>query len=188
MAAFAEAVSSTPVFAPQQRLRLDTTTTVRSDVFASRERQLTAATGIEPRRIAIRLSIGDSSIELVYLDFGAGLPAWAHPVLHSLSERWGVEPGWDGYNAKSTNLQHVVRLLNHLSALMREDSMAPIMVPLSDGGMQAEWHRNRQDLEVVVPTDEPPRYYYFNEVTAEEEEGDLDPNQAHVQDLIMRFR
>lgn len=187
MAAFAEAVSNTPVFAPQQRLRVDTATTVRSDVFAPRERQ-TAATGIEPRRIAIRLSIGDSSVELIYLDFGAGLPAWAHPVLQSLSERWGVEPGWDGYNAKPTHLRHVVRLLNHLSALMREDSIAPIMVPLSDGGMQAEWHRNRQDLEVVVPTDEPPRYYYFNERTAEEDEGDLEPNHAHVRDLIMHFR
>jgi hypothetical protein len=70
---------------------------------------------------------------------------------------------------------------------LQEDSLAPQMTPLADGGVQAEWHRPEQDLEIVVPANEDPTYYYFDGRTSEEEEGGLDPHWAHVQELINRL-
>ena len=98
-----------------------------------------------------------------------------------------MKPGWDSYDAKATDRENVVRLLNYLSALMQDTSTPPVVTPLSDGGVQAEWHRQNKDLEIVVPADHPARYYYYNAATEEEEEEDLDSNHARVQDLIRQF-
>jgi hypothetical protein len=125
-------------------------------------------------------------IEFTYMSFDVGLPNWATPVLQSLAERWGAHAGWDSYQAKPTDRQLVVKLLNILSDLMQEGSATPHITPLADGGVQAEWHHQGKDLEIVVPADDDPTYYYFDHATNEEEEGDLDPNYAHVQDLIGR--
>lgn len=114
------------------------------------------------------------------------LPQWAYSALHSLAERWGAQPGWDSYHATPTNPQLVVKLLNLLSGLMQDDSLPPQITPLADGGVQAEWQHHGVHLEVVVPADEEPTYYYFNHRTNTEEEANLDANYARVQDLIRR--
>lgn len=173
------------------RLRhLDTTAArnQQADVFARDERQSTPFSLAAPRPISIVVHprLGDP-IVLTYLDPGTGLPAWADSVFHSLSERWGVKPGWDGYDAKATDREYVVRLLNYLSALMQDTSTPPIVTPLPDGGVQAEWHRHNKDLEIVVPADHPASYYYYDAATEDEEEEDLDANHARVRDLIRQF-
>jgi hypothetical protein len=38
-------------------------------------------------------------MDFTYTTFNAGLPRWAGPVLPSLSERWGAQPGWDTYGS-----------------------------------------------------------------------------------------
>jgi hypothetical protein len=45
------------------------------------------------------------------------------------------------------------------------------VVPMGDGGIQIEWHRRQQDLEIVFPADEAPRFYYRNRATGAEQEG-----------------
>jgi hypothetical protein len=173
------------------RLRhLDTTAapSQQTDVFARDERQSSVFSLAErrPISIVIRPRLGDP-IVLTYLDIGTGLPAWADSVFRSLAERWGVKRGWDSYDAKATDKAYVVRLLNYLLALMQDTSTPPIVTPLSDSGVQAEWHRQTKDLEIVVPADHPARYYYYNAATEDEEEEDLDANHARVQDLIRQF-
>lgn len=189
MSAIAERLFDTSACASRLR-HLDTTAAPnqQTDVFARDERQSTAFSLAAPTRISIVVHrrLGDP-IVLTYLNFGTGLPAWADFVLRSLAERWGVKPGWDSYDAKATDRENVVRLLNYLSALMQDTSTPPVVTPLSDGGVQAEWHRQNKDLEIVVPADHPARYYSYNAATEEEEEEDLDSNHAHVQDLIRQF-
>jgi hypothetical protein len=186
----AERIYNTSAFAPQHGHLTSTAATIQhADVFARHERQFTGFSLSEPkpRQITVFLQIDDETVALNYPDFGTGLPTWATPVLRSLSERWGVRPGWDGYDAKPTDLKHVVRLLNYLSAFMQDGATPPTITPLSDGGLQAEWHRQNRDLEIVVPADEPARYYYYNAATDEEEERDLESNSARVQELIEQF-
>lgn len=176
-------------FAPQLRYQgSNAATTQHSDVFARRQRIPPAVSLPEPKCINVYLPIGDQTVPLTYLDYGAGLPSWVLPVLSSLVVRWGLQPGWDSYDSKPTNRQHVVRLLNHLSELLIDSSTPPVITPLSNGGVQAEWHRNNQDLEIVVPAGEPERYYYYNATTRAEEEEELGPQHlAHVRDLISHF-
>jgi hypothetical protein len=54
---------------------------------------------------------------------------------------------------------------------MEDSSPAPAVVPLGDGGLQLEWHRKQQDLEVVFPADDTPQFFYQNRSTGVEQEG-----------------
>ena len=121
-------------------------------------------------------------------EFGTLLPSWTPQVFQSLAARWGEKEGWDSYNAKPTDLQHVVKLLNYLTEVMLDDSAPPLITPLCDGGVQAEWHGNNANLEIVVPADEASTYYYYDAGTGDEEDAPLDPSIARVCDLIARFR
>lgn len=190
MATVQQPIYRTDVFA-HQNLRVVTTSGVMqpTDFFARRERRVGAITLPEHRRFTFALSIEGASqpVEFTYTTSDRGLPPWASAVLQSLSLRWGSRQGWDGYHAVPTNPQLVVKLLNILSDLMQQDYRPPQITPLADGGAQAEWHTGREDLEIVVRADEAPAYYFFDQDSGVEEEGDVEPKYAHVQDMIRRF-
>ena len=185
MASAADVLNRTDIFAPQQAIT-SSATTQWTDVFARRERRATPI--MVPTRLSVRLFVSGKTLEFVYTTFDGGLPKWAGSVLQSLAERWGALPGWDSYQATPTNPRLVAKLLNILSDLMQDDSGSPQITPLADGGVQAEWHHHGKDLEIVVPAEGEPTYYYFDDATSAEEENDLDPNYASVQGLIGRFR
>lgn len=188
METIAQPIYGTAVFARQnQRLVTIAGSMQRADIFARRERRAAAIASPEYRRFTVRLSIEGDPVEFTYSTSDRVLPRWTGPVLQSLSDRWGARPGWDSYRAQPTNPQLVVKLLNILSELMQPDYHPPQITPLADGGVQAEWHSRGQDLEIVVTADERPAYYYFNQVSGAEEEAEIEPNSAHVQNLIERL-
>ena len=177
----------TDVFGRESRRVVTTSGSMQpADVFARRERREATITFPEQRRFTIGLSIegAPEQVEFTYATLDRALPHWASPVFQSLSRRWGATPGWDGYRALPTNPQLVVKLLNILSDLMRQNYQPPQITPLADGGAQAEWHSGGQDLEIVVRADEEPAYYYFNQASGVEEEAEIEFNYAHVQDLM----
>jgi len=178
---------STLAFAPHMgQLDNSAATTPYADVFARLERQSTALSP-ELKQRTVHIQFGDRRGVVTYPSSSAEPRPWVVPVLCSLSERWGMESGWDSYDAKPTDARHAARLLTYLFELMRENSMPPTMTPLWDGGVQATWHRNSNDLEIVVSADEPPMYFFRNAATGEEEEKELVPNRARVRDLIGQF-
>ena len=163
-------------------------TTPHADVFARRERQPTALSPLEPKLTTVYVRFRDRPVILItYPDSGTGLPPWVVPVLRSLSERRGMEPGWDSYDAKPTESRHIDRLLTYLFALMRNNSTPPIITPLWDGGLQATWHRNNKDFEIVISADEPPMYYFRDAAAVEEQEEELEPNLPRARAFIDQF-
>ena len=181
--------SGTLAFAPYLGLPDMTAATTLSyaDVFARRERQTTASYR-QPKTKTVYVQYQNRSSVITYPDFSTEPPPWLVPVVRSLLERRGVNPGWDSYNAKPTDAWHAARLLTYLFRLMRDNSKPPIMTPLWDGGVQATWHRDGKDLEIVVSADEPPTYYYRDEAADQEEEEQLEPSGfQRVQALIQQF-
>lgn len=174
----------TEVFAPQGIVSASATTQ-DADVLARRERH--ASPTITPHRLVIQLFIDGKIIRFTYNTFDNGLPRWADPVLQSLVDHWGAQPGWNSYGAIPTNPQLVAKLLNVLSDLMHDESRSPQITPLADGGVQAEWHRQGANLEIVVPADEEATYYYFDRGTDTEEEAALGSNYTRVRSLIAEF-
>jgi hypothetical protein len=179
--------SDTLAFAPQMgQLDNSAATMPYADVFAHRERQ-SPALSPEMKQRTVHIRFGDRSGVITYPDSSTEPPPWLVPVLRSLLERRGVSSGWDSYDAKPTDAGHAARLLTFLFKLMRDNSKPPIITPLSDGGVQATWHRGDKDLEIVVPADEPPTYYFRDEAADKEEEEQLEPSRSRVQALIQQF-
>ena len=178
--------NTTPYALIDQRSYRNYGTAQATDVLARRERYTTAASTSELRLLAVQLCVDGQLSEFTYQGSESSMPSWASPVLQSLAERWGAFEGWDSYEAKPTNPQLVARLLNILSGLMEEPFLTPTTTPLADGGIQAEWHHRGKDLEIVVPANENPTYYYFDSATGEEQEGDLNSDYAKLRDLIDR--
>lgn len=157
----------------------------RADVLAQLDRLVVPDLYPTPSPRKFRIFVGDTPIDFPYTTGNSGLPSWAEPVFRSLASNWGAQQGWDSYKAKPTDPNLVVRLLNILSAAMADNSRPPQMTPLADGGMQAEWHEKASDLEIVVPSNELPRYYFFDHVTSDEEEDTL--NASRVRELIRKL-
>jgi hypothetical protein len=83
-----------------------------------------------------------------------------------------------------TSLRLVVELLNTLSAFLSDNATPPQLTPLTDGGMQAEWHRGGKDLEIVVTAEGEPSYYFFDYSTGTEEEAIIATHTVRVAELI----
>ena len=158
------------------------------DVFARKERTSAAIGGVrrEPKSPSIEFEIGQRSMRFSYVG-GNALPQWAKPVFESLASRWGTEHGWDGYKALPTNLSLVVKLMNYLQEAIPAGAKTPIVTPLSDGGVQAEWHKGDTTLEIVVAADEPPRYFFYDCESHSEQDGEFETSVAEIRDFISKF-
>jgi hypothetical protein len=78
---------------------------------------------------------------------------------------------WDSYGGKKINRDVIVQSLSVLQLIMEATSPAPSVVPLGNGGLQLEWHRKLQDLEIVFPSDDAPQFIYQNGATGAQQEG-----------------
>jgi len=184
MSASVKRIYNPLAFSPQQQDD-QVITTALADVFGRGER-LPLSHG-ETRMITEHFRFGKQPITIAYPDYGSGRPKWLIPVITSICERWGTEPGWDSYDAKPTNIVFVSKLLDKLFNLMQHNSTPPIVTPLSDSGVQAEWHKGEETLELEVSANAPPTYYYYNETNDKSEEGEPDQNFSHLRELISKF-
>jgi hypothetical protein len=82
------------------------------------------------------------------------------PTLAAFLDLQNLSPNWDSYGAKTINQEMIRASLMILTQIMQADSPVPSIVPLSDGGIQIEWHRRQQDLEIVFSMDDQPQYFY----------------------------
>jgi hypothetical protein len=99
------------------------------------------------------------------------LPAWVEPTISAFMTVQSLPENWDSYGGRRVGSDVVVQSLSILGQIMDSASPAPSVVPLGDGGLQLEWHRNQQDLEIVFPTDELPQFYYRDRRTGTDQEG-----------------
>lgn len=69
----------------------------------------------------------------------------------------GLKPGWDSYKAKAINPACVNAAVDLLGKLPQHMKM-PAVVPMSNGGVQLEWHTRNYELEITF---EDKAYFWF---------------------------
>jgi hypothetical protein len=79
--------------------------------------------------------------------------AWYAPVRTRLIELMRLQRNWDTYGGVAVQRRSATHALWFLARLLERDTSAPWVVPLSEGGVQLEWHTPDLDLEAVF-TDE----------------------------------
>lgn len=76
--------------------------------------------------------------------------AWFQRAVDEFVALLNLGPNWNGYGERAVHpasVKRLVRLLDEISFR----GLAPSIVPLPDGGVQAEWHRGDASLEIEVP-------------------------------------
>jgi hypothetical protein len=61
-----------------------------------------------------------------------------------------LEVGWDGHTGRPVAVSTVYFVLDVLEQIMLPGVPMPSLMPLSNGGLQIEWHRNGWDVEIEV--------------------------------------
>jgi hypothetical protein len=74
----------------------------------------------------------------------------AEVTLRALGRLLALTPGWDSYGALPVDPACALAAWHLLTAILREDSPAPAVVPTVRGGVQLEWHVKGVDLEIEV--------------------------------------
>lgn len=120
-----------------------------------------------------RLAFAPAAKSTVYVvSFnGEPLPNWVRPTISALNEIGSLPENWDTYGAKAANPDLMRESFSILQLVMQPTSPAPSVVPLSDGGIQLEWHQKSQDLEITFPMFETAQYYYKSRATGVVQEG-----------------
>jgi len=75
---------------------------------------------------------------------------WHSQIKERLNELCKLAKNWDGYNSVPTTFDVAHFSYSLLEQLYREDTPLPSIVPLANGGLQIEWHKNNLDIEIVV--------------------------------------
>jgi hypothetical protein len=156
------------------------TTALTGDQFESRwEHPATSSAALsKPKVRRYKFSFGKSAFKVVVTEHvvPAGftensLPTWVEPTIAAFMTVRSLAENWDLYGGKAVGSDVVVESLSILGQIMDAASPAPSVVPLGDGGLQLEWHRNQQDLEIVFPSDDVPQFYYRDRRAGIEQDG-----------------
>lgn len=99
------------------------------------------------------------------------LPAWVRPTIAAFIGIQNLADNWDTYGGKAINRDLIGQSLVIIGMVMQPDSPAPSVVPMGDGGLQIEWHRRQQDLEITFTADGAPQFFYRNRATGALDEG-----------------
>lgn len=99
------------------------------------------------------------------------LPTWVKPAITAVMDIQALPENWDSYRGRKISRDLIGQSLSVLGQIMEVASPAPSVVPLADGGLQFEWHRKQQDLEIVFPADDAQRFFYQCRARGVEQEG-----------------
>ena len=111
-------------------------------------------------------------------------PDWLRDFQVRLSEVISLPIGWDGYRGRPTSLHAVVTALTFLWSAITRETPAPSVVPLSDGGIQLEWHQKGWDLELEASMLGAAELFYRVIGTGEEGVIDLAKNPTALRGFL----
>lgn len=114
-------------------------------------------------------------------------PAWMATVVARLETLLALPEGWDGYNAKTPEIWHALEAFGFLERVMTETTARPSIVPLTDGGIQIEWHRGDLDIEATFTAGADRGLYLADLSTGAEFEGSIDEGIEDLRRLMARL-
>lgn len=116
------------------------------------------------------------------------LPSWYSEAVDRLMVLINLPDGWDGHNGKPTAPASAVHALEVLGRIMEPGLPLPSIMPLSNGGVQLEWHRKGWDVEMEFLGGPRVEVFVHNLATGEDRELDLDADLSQLGDVTARIR
>ncbi|MEO5373696.1 MAG: hypothetical protein H7840_05385 [Alphaproteobacteria bacterium] len=116
-----------------------------------------------------------------------GVPFWS--LLDDGSALLSLKPGWDGHDGKVIS-RDALRFMHHVLEqvfLTSPQLPEPALVPLSYGGIQAEWYTEKADLEIEVESPGHFLWYFHDRQSGIEDEGEGTTDFTLLQELAARI-
>lgn len=96
---------------------------------------------------------------------------WIEPIVQRLDDLLALPADWDHHGAPPIAVGHVLPAFQFLREVMRPNTPPPAVVPVSDGGIQLEWHRAGFDVELLIADRGPEELYVCEIESGREWEG-----------------
>ncbi len=138
------------------------------------QRQPTPRSRREPRRLLTepKLVPLELSKTVIIIEVKGPEPAWFYPTLSWLQRLNHLGENWDSYGGRPPQDDVIVNALELIGHLLGHDSTPPAIVPTSAGGVQLEWHRAGDELEIRVAPNGEISAFRVNEAAGEVDELD----------------
>jgi hypothetical protein len=89
-----------------------------------------------------------SNSDLKSNSIGSGTSLDRRAVLESLAALRGFTTNWDGYGAAPLDPQNLNAARRFIQSLPEDAAPTPMVVPMTRGRVQLEWHRGNRSLEL----------------------------------------
>ena len=100
-----------------------------------------------------------------------GGKSWLKEVLKQLGCLGELKDDWDGYGARTINSQIIQAAASYVPWLASQIAVSPLVVPLSDGRLQLEWHDGPKTLELEFESPTKVHYLQWHPEAGVEEEN-----------------
>jgi hypothetical protein len=111
----------------------------------------------KPRRLLTEPIVGTLTLPCseVIFEVTQPEPSWFYPAMSRFQHLSRLADNWDTYGGSRVSDDAIYTALSIIARLLRDQSVPPAIVPTSQGGVQLEWHRVGDEVEVrVTPTGE----------------------------------
>lgn len=112
---------------------------------------------------------------------------WIIELQDRFEELTSLPKGWDGYAGKPVSFNSALFAANLIERLFSSKVQPPQLVPGSDGTLQIEWHQNQLDIEIDVLKPYMVNATYFNHITGEAEEIELQRDFSKLSEWIIEL-
>ncbi len=93
--------------------------------------------------------------EPIQLTTGVPAPKWLDDTFERVNRLTTLQEDWDGYGASRVSGNAAINAIRFLVKIAYPKLAPPEVVPVADGGLQVEWHRDGLDFEVMFEPDAP---------------------------------
>jgi hypothetical protein len=115
-------------------------------------------------------------------------PGFVAAIDHDLTKLSNLPPGWDGYGAPVIDSTVIAAARAFARAIPENVRVRPLVVPMSNGTLQFEWHRGPRVLEFEFESPRTIRFLQWDPTCGMEEESAFRADDVErVVDLIQWF-
>lgn len=111
-------------------------------------------------------------------------PQWVDSLVGGLSDVLTLPRDWDSYGSDPISDIPVRKAFCLMLKLMPPDGRAPWVVPLSEGGIQLEWHREGAVLEIEIDSSDSAHGYWYNPARGEECDLKIPDDEDRIKSYI----
>lgn len=95
-----------------------------------------------------------------------------------------LPPDWDANGGDPIEMEVVNAAFAFIPTVLEAGSPAPWVVPMSDGGIQLEWHTQGAELEVAIAPNRSITGYWYCESEGKEDEFEIDNDLTLIKTYI----